>query len=108
VSVKAKKLGVGALVTGAVTQAGQPRGGALVTIWGAKRKAALKPLGKAKVSATGAFTFRAKTGDNFQARAVAGPGSAATACAQFDFGPTPCINPTVNGFTAKSAVVKKK
>lgn len=110
VSARAKKLGVGALVTGAVTQAGQPRGGAVVTIWGAKGKAALKRLGKAKVAATGAFTFRAKTGDNFQARALAAPGSAGPLCTQLAplFAPVPCVNPTVNGFTAQSKVVRKK
>jgi hypothetical protein len=110
VSAKAKKLGLGALVTGAVTQAGQPRGGSVVTIWGAKGKAALKRLGKAKVAATGAFTFRAKTGDRFQARAIAASGSAAPLCAQLAplFAPVPCVNPTVNGFTAQSKVVRKK
>ena len=110
VSVAAKKLGAGALVAGAVTQAGQPRGGAVVTIWGAKGKAALKPLGKAKVAATGKFAFRAKLGDNFQARALAAPGSAPPLCAQLSplLAPIPCVNATVNGFTAQSKVVRKK
>jgi len=110
VSVAAKKLGAGALVVGAVTQAGQPRGGAVVTIWGAKGKAALKPLGKARVTAAGKFTFRARLGDNFQARALAAPGSAAALCTQLGpvFAPVPCVNPTVNGFTAKSKTIRKK
>jgi len=110
VSAKAKKLGLGALVTGVVTQAGQPRGGAVVTVWGAKGKTALRPLGKAKVTATGAFTFRAKKGDSFQARAVAASGSAAPLCTQLApvFAPIPCVNPTVNGFTAQSKVVRKR
>jgi hypothetical protein len=110
VSVAAKKLGAGALVAGAVTQAGQPRGGAVVTIWGAKGKAALKPLGKANVTAAGRFTFRAKLGDSFQARAVAAPGSAAALCTQLGpvFAPVPCVNPTVNGFTAKSKTIRKR
>lgn len=110
VSVAAKKLGAGALVAGAVTQAGQPRGGAVVTIWGAKGKAALKPLGKARVTAAGKFTFRARLGDNFQARALAAPGSAAQLCAQLTplLAPDPCVNATVNGFTAQSKVVRKK
>ena len=110
VTAAAKKLGVGAVVTGAVTQAGQPRGGVVVTIWGAKGKAALRPLGKAKVAATGKFMFRAKTGDNFQARALAAPGSAGPLCTQIGplLAPIPCVNPTVNGFTALSKVVRKK
>jgi hypothetical protein len=110
VSIKAKRAGLGAIVSGAVTQGGQPRGGAVVTIWGAKGKAALKPLGKAKISPAGAYTFRAKSGNSFQARVVAAAGSTASVCAQVQplIGATPCVNPTVNGFVAKSKVVRKK
>ncbi len=110
VSLTAKKAGAGALIAGRVTQAGQPRGGTVVTIWGARGKAALRSLGKARVAASGAFTFRARAGDRFQARALAAPGSAAPLCAQLApvFAPIPCVNPTVNGFTAQSKVVRKK
>lgn len=110
VSIKAKKAGLGALVTGTVTQAGQARGGAVVTIWGAKGKAKLKAMGKAKLAANGNYTFRAKTGDVFQARVVAAPGAAAPLCTQLAaaFAPIPCVNPTVNGFTAQSKAVRKK
>lgn len=108
VSIKAKKAGIGALVTGQVTQAGQPRGSAAVVIWGAKGKAALRRLGAAKVSATGAYTFKAKTGDVFQARVVAAPTAAAPLCAQLSQLPYSCVNPTVNGFTAQSKAVRKK
>jgi hypothetical protein len=110
VSLKAKKLGNGALVTGTVTQAGQGRGGAVVTIWGAKGKAKLKPMGKAKLAANGNYTFKAKTGDVFQAKVVAAPGSAAPLCSQIGalLAPIPCVNPTVNGFTAQSKAVRKK
>ncbi len=81
-----------------------------MAIWGAKGKAALKPLGKAKVSAAGVYAFRAKTGDSFQARVVAAAGSSAAVCAQVQplIGATPCVNPTVNGFSAKSSLAKKK
>ena len=110
VSIKAKKLKAGALVTGRVTQAGQGRGGAVVTIWGAKGKAKLKALGKAKLAANGNYTFRAKLGDRFQARVVAAAGTAGPLCTQLAaaFAPIPCVNPTVNGFTAQSATVRKK
>ena len=43
---------------------------------GAKAKAALKRLGKAKVAANGKFTFKAKAGTFFRADAVATSGSA--------------------------------
>jgi hypothetical protein len=110
VSIRAKAVGAGALVAGVVTQAGQPRPGAVVAIWGAKGKAALKPLGKAKVAANGAYAFKAKTGDVFQARAVAAAGTAAPLCTQIGslLAPIPCVNPTVNGFTAQSKSIRKK
>ncbi len=110
VSIKAKKAGKGAIVSGVVTQAGQARGGAVVAIWGAKGKARLKAMGKAKVRANGAYTFRAKSGDVFQARVVAAPGAAGPLCTQLAgaLAPIPCVNPTVNGFTAQSKTVRKK
>jgi hypothetical protein len=110
VSLTAKKAGAGALVAGKVTQAGQGRGGAVVTIWGAKGKAKLKVMGKAKLAANGNYTFKAKTGDVFQAKVVAAPGTAAPLCTQIGalLAPIPCVNPTVNGFTAQSKAVRKK
>jgi hypothetical protein len=110
VSIKAKKAGKGALVTGVVTQAGQGRGGAVVTIRGAKGKAALKPMGKAKLAANGAYTFKAKSGDVFQAKVAAAPGAAPPLCSQLGpaIAPIPCVNPTVNGFTAQSKTARKK
>jgi hypothetical protein len=110
VTITAKKSGAGAVVAGKVTQAGQGRGGAVVTIWGAKGKAALKPLGKAKLAANGNYTFKAKTGDVFQARVVAAPGAAAPLCTQLSaaLAPIPCVNPTVNGFKVQSKAVRKK
>jgi hypothetical protein len=110
VSIRAKRLGAGALVTGVVTQAGQPRGGATVAIWGAKGKAKLKRLGTRKVTAKGAYSFRARLGDRFQARVVAAAASAAPLCTQIGalLAPIPCVNPTVNGFTAQSKTVRKK
>ncbi len=110
VTAAAKKLGLGALVTGRVTQAGQPRGGATVSISGGAKASALKRLGKAKVNASGAYTFRAKSGTFFKATAVATSGSAAPLCTQLGpaLAPIPCVNPTVNGFTVSSKVAKKK
>jgi hypothetical protein len=110
VTIKAKKVGAGALVAGVVTQAGQGRGGAVVAIWGAKGKAALRRLGTTRVGATGVFAFKAKSGDVFQARAVAASGSAPPLCTQVasQLGGVPCVNPTVNGFTAQSKTVRKR
>jgi len=110
VSIRAKKAGAGAIVAGVVTQAGQARGGAVVTIWGAKGKAALKRMGKANVADNGAYTFRAKAGAVFQARVVAAPGLAPPLCTTLSaaLSPVPCVNPTVNGFTARSKKVRKR
>ncbi len=110
VTVKAKKNGLGAIVTGKVTQGGLARPGAAVSVWGAKGAAALRKLGTVKSSTAGTYSFRARTGDVFQARAVAGSIAAPPLCqlisAQLQG--IPCINPTANGFTAKSGSVHKK
>ena len=110
VSLRAKKSGLGATLTGAVTQAGQARGGASVTVFGGPKASGLKRLGKAKVAANGAFTFKAKAGTFFRANAIATAASAAPLCTQLTplLAPIPCVNPTVNGFTVQSKVVKKK
>jgi hypothetical protein len=109
VTVSAKRSGPGAIVSGKVTQAGQGRPGS-VSIWGAKGKAALRKLGTVKTTTAGTYTFRARTGDVFQARVVAQSIAAPQLCqlisAQLQG--TPCINPTANGFTAKSATVRKR
>lgn len=110
VTVAAKKSGLGATVTGRVTQAGQARGGASVTIFGGAKASGLKRLGKAKVAASGAFTFKAKRGTFFRATAVATSASAPPLCTALGaaLAPIPCVNPTTNGFTVQSKTVKKK
>jgi len=110
VTAAAKKLGLGALVTGRVTQAGQARGGATVSILGGAKATGLKRLGRVKVNANGAYTFRTKSGTFFKATAVATSASAGPLCTQLGpaLAPIPCVNPTVNGFTVSSKVAKKK
>lgn len=107
---KIKKQKKGARITGRVTQAGQGRGGATVAIFAGAKAKKLKRIGRVKVAANGAFAFKAKTGTFFRATAVAAPGTAAPLCAQLGpaFAPIPCVNPTVNGFTAQSKTVRKK
>jgi hypothetical protein len=113
VTVKAKKVGAGALVSGLVKQGPLPRPGAVVQIWGAKGKAAFRRLGVVKSDAKGLFVFKAKSGDVFQARASAPPTSAPQVCQLLQplltgLGGIPCVNPTANGFSVKSAAVNKK
>jgi hypothetical protein len=107
VTLAAKRSGKGATLAGTVTQGGAPRAGASVTIFGGVKATGLKRLGKAKVGATGKFAFKAKVGTFFRATAAAVAGSAPSACSQLTL-PAPCMNATINGFTAQSKVVKKR
>ena len=110
VTITAKRSGKGALVSGAVTQSSQPRGGATVTVLGGSAKSKLTTRKRARVSANGRFSVKFATGTFFRADAVATAGAAATLCTQLQptLGATPCVNPTVNGFSARSTVVRKK
>jgi len=110
VTAAAKKSGLGATVTGRVTQAGQPRGSVTVAVFGGVKATGLKRLGAVKANAAGAYTFKAKKGTFFRARAVAGPAAAGPLCTALAaaLAPVPCVNPTTNGFTVDSKVVKKK
>jgi hypothetical protein len=110
VAISAKTSGKGAIVTGTVTQAGQARGGATVTVLGGSAKAKLTTRKRVRVGANGRFTTRFAVGTFFRADAVATGAAAAPVCAQIQplLGGLPCVNPTVNGFTAKSKVVRKK
>jgi hypothetical protein len=102
--------GVGATVTGRVTQGGQPRAGAAVAILGGPRSNRLRRLGSVRTNASGGFTFRARSGVFFRANVVAPAGTAAAACTALTpaIAPVPCMNPTSNGFTAQSRVVRKR
>ena len=110
VSLTARASGRGAVVSGAVTQAGQPRGGATVTVLGGSAKNRLTTRKRVRVSANGRFTTRFAVGTFFRATAAATSGAAAPLCTQLSaaLAPIPCVNPTVNGFTAQSKVVRKK
>ena len=109
VTLSAKTSGKGATLTGRVTQGGQARS-ATVTIFGAAKATGLKSVGRARVAANGAFTFRAKTGTFFRARAIGAPGAAPAVCDQLRplISTVPCVNPTANGFNVQSKVVRKK
>jgi hypothetical protein len=113
VSVAARKSGakgVGAVVTGRVTQGGQARAGAAVTVFGGPRANRLKRLGRVSSSASGAFTFRAKAGVFFRANVAAAAAAAPAVCTAIGaaIAPVPCVNPTTNGFTVISRVIRKR
>lgn len=104
------KKGVGAVTSGRVTQGGQARAGATVTIFGGPKASQLKRLGRVRSNASGAFTFRAKTGTFFRANVAAAAAAAPAVCSALTaaIAPVPCVNPTTNGFTAQSRVVRKR
>jgi hypothetical protein len=114
-TVKAAKLKKGAKVTGKITQGDTPLPSQKVTVWGGLKRNALKRLGTATTSAAGTFSFTTLGKSAFfQVRAVAGSRPAPPLCTLVSAALTtagvtaPCVNPTVNGFTAQSAVVAKK
>jgi hypothetical protein len=109
VTLAARRRARGAVLSGRVTQAGQARAGAAVTIFGGTRANRLRRLGRVQVRANGTYSFTARTGTFFRANVVASPGTAAPLCTQL--GPmlgVPCVNPTVNGFTAQTRVVRRR
>jgi len=110
VTLAARRAGNGAALAGAVTQGGQARAGATVTIFGGPRANSVKRLGRVRTTANGRFAFRARTGTFFRATAVAPSGAAAAICTQIQplIGATPCVNPTANGFSVQSRVVRKR
>jgi hypothetical protein len=110
ITAAARTRGVGATVTGRVTQGGQSRAGAVVTIFGGTRSNRLRRLGQVRTSPNGAYNFRARSGVFFRANAAAVAVAAPAVCTAISaaISPIPCVNPTTNGFTAQSKVVRKK
>jgi hypothetical protein len=110
VSLTARRAGLGATLAGSVTQGGQARSGARVTIFGGAKATGLKRLGTARVAANGRFAFRARAGTFFRANAVAAAGASPGVCTQLQplLSAARCVNPTANGFTAQSKVVRKR
>lgn len=109
VTAKARKRGLGAVVSGKVTQSGQPRGSTTVEVLGGTKRSGLRKLGAVKAKADGSYSFRASRGTFFRARAIAASSSAGPLCQLLtpQLGGIPCVNPTVNGFVALSAIVKR-
>jgi hypothetical protein len=108
VSLTARRSRAGANLAGRVTQAGAGRI-AVVTIVGGSVAGRLRSLGRARVAANGAFSFRARAGTFFRATAVGAPGTSTQVCTTVAprIAPIPCVNGTVNGFRAQSRVVRK-
>jgi hypothetical protein len=112
VTVGARIAGRGAVVSGLVTQGGQPRGGVRVSIFGSAKRTGLKRLGRATSGANGRSAFRARAGVYFRATAIATGAAAPPLCNVLGAALTPlgipCVNPTTNGFTVQSRIVRKR
>jgi hypothetical protein len=110
VTLAAKTSGKGALVSGTVTQAGQPRGGAAVTILGGTVKSKLITRKRVRAGANGKFAAKFAIGTFFRADAAATSAAAPPLCTQLQpiITTVPCVNPTVNGFAVKSKVVRNQ
>ena len=108
ITVTAKRAGLGAIVAGRVTQAGQGRPAAGVTIFGGPKRSVLKRLGSLRTKANGSFSFRARRGTWFQVRAVAPSIAAPPLCDALTALPYKCVNPTANGFAVQTKAFRKK
>ncbi len=109
-SVKVARSGlVRSKVSGTVTQGGTGFGGATIEIWAGLKKTALKKVATTSTKANGSYSFTyGKKASFFRARTVVPGRAAAPLCVALDAAlPVPCVNPTVNGFTALSVVAKR-
>ena len=111
VTLAAKTLGQGRDAHRPVTQAGQARGGATVTIFGGREGDRAQAARQARRSRrTASSRSRRRPGRSSaptRSRRPA-PRRRSARSSQPRSAPIPCVNPTVNGFTAKSKVVRKK
>jgi hypothetical protein len=110
VTFSARPSGAGAVIVGHVHQGGAPRADARVRIVGGPRPSRLTHLGTAKTNRGGQFTFRAKAGTFFRATASVGRTSPPGICFVLEpfLRPIPCVNPTLGGFSVRSATVRKR
>jgi hypothetical protein len=110
ITVKAKKSGKGAIVSGLVTQDGKSRAGARVAIFGSTSRTALKKVGTVKTGATGAFSYKAASGAYFRAQATLPETAAPELCAKLRETQinARCLNPIVSPALLVSPVAARK
>lgn len=109
VTLTARTKGSGAVLVGFVRQGSAPRADARVHITGGARASAQRLLGTARTNRGGQFTFRARSGTYFRATAVVPRSSPPGLCFVLEplLRPTPCVNPTLNGFTVQTPTVRR-
>ena len=99
-------------VSGKVTEGGKGLAGLRVTIWAGPSAKKLAKAGSVKTKSDGSFSYKAKKGTFYQAKATLGTrGNTTAGCAGGSFpafAPVPCATATIGGWTAASKVVKGK
>jgi hypothetical protein len=110
VTFTARARGAGAVLVGFVRHGGSIRTDARIRITGGPRASTQRLLGTASTNRQGQFTFRAKKGTVFRATATVPRASPPGLCFVLEsfLRPIPCINPTLNGFTVQSTLVRRR
>ena len=111
IALGAKRAGARVTVTGTVTQAGQPVGGAAVKLTRGKTAAKLGSFKTVRANAQGKFSVvaPAAAGTFFRATTAAVARTSPAVCASLAGKlPVPCVNGTISGFAATSKVVRAR
>lgn len=108
-SVKVARAGLKTKLTGKVAQGGAGFGGARVEIWAGVKKTGLKKVATTSTKADGSYAFTyGRVASFFRTRTVVSARPAPSLCTQLQGSlPVPCVNASLNGFTAQSAVAKR-
>jgi hypothetical protein len=105
-AVRATRSGARVRVTGRVTAGGRSIAGAVVQIWGGTRRTALRRLATVRTNRAGNYSHARARGTLtwFQARTTVAARADGGGCSAPGPLPVQCVNATLSGFAARSAV----
>jgi len=109
-AVKVAKSGlVKSKVSGKVAQGGTGLGGVKVQIWAGLTKTGLKKVATTSTKADGSYSFTyTRAAKFFRASTIVASSPAPALCTKLQPAlPVPCVNGSLNGFTALSAIAKR-
>ena len=109
-AVKVAKSGlVTSKVSGKVAQGGSGIGGARVQIWAGLKRTALKKVATTSTKADGSYAFTyTRVAKFFRTSTIVATHPAPALCTLLQGSlPVPCVNGSLNGFTALSAIAKR-
>ena len=109
-TARAARSGRQVRVTGRVTAGGRPVARAVVQVWGGRTRGALRRLATVRTNAAGNYTHTRLRGTLawFQARTTVAARADASGCAAAGPLPVQCVNATLSGFAARSAVSRMR